>query len=75
MKCLKIGSINPTTRPYKGPTISPHSNTGKCMGKKAFPSAFNCPVRSGSTSPSAINNADSVIFLFSLTYFTPRIIF
>ena len=56
------GTMKPTAAPYCQPQISPHRNTGMCMGSSMLPIWGICPVKKGSTSPRARNRAARVKF-------------
>ena len=60
------GVTKPTAAPYCQPQISPHRNTGMCMGSSMLPICGICPVKKGSTSPSARKRAARVSCLRSL---------
>ena len=56
------GTMKPTAAPYCQPQISPQRNTGMCMGSSMLPIWGICPVKKGSTRPSARNKAARVMF-------------
>ena len=56
------GNMKPTRPPYFHPQISPHRNTGMCIGNNLLPICGICPVKKGSISPNARNIAATVIF-------------
>lgn len=51
------GKTAPTAAPHGAPHTKPHSSTGMCMGQSMAPNLGICPVKNGSSMPSAKNSA------------------